>query len=118
MRVIVISLVKNIWAFHLSLNASLHGISLHEHSYTFNWLVEHLEEEFEVEVEEEFARTSETAPTEVVSEGPPEGAPIGFATNCNILVEEPDSPPHQGKPRCICHLLVVFKLLLLLCCIR
>jgi hypothetical protein len=71
-----------------------------------------------VEVEEEFARTSETAPTEVVSEGPPEGAPIGFATNCNILVEEPDSPPHQGKPRCICHLLVVFKLLLLLCCIR
>jgi hypothetical protein len=77
-----------------------------------------LEEEFEVEVENESAPTSETSPTEVVSEGPPEGAPIGFAANCNILVEEPDSPPHQGKPRCICHLLVVFKLLSLICRIR
>jgi hypothetical protein len=55
-----------------------------------------------VEVEEESAPTSETSPTEVVSEGPPKGAPIGFASNCNILVEELDSPPHQGKPRCIC----------------
>jgi hypothetical protein len=54
----------------------------------------------------------------VIAEGPPEGAPLGFAANCNILVEEPDSPPHQGKPRCICHLLVVCKLLSLICCIR
>jgi hypothetical protein len=69
-----------------------------------------------VEVEEEPAPTSKTAPTEVVSEGPPEGAPIGFASNCNILVEEPDSP-HQGKPGCIFHL-VVLKLLSLICCIR
>jgi hypothetical protein len=69
-------------------------------------------------VEEEFAPTSETAPTEVVFEGPPEGAPIGFAATCNILVEECDSPTHQDKLRCICHLLVVFKLLSLICCIR
>jgi hypothetical protein len=54
------------------------------------------------------APTSETAPTEVVSEGPPEGAPIGFAANSNILLEAPHSP-HQGKPRCICHLLVVLN---------
>jgi hypothetical protein len=59
-----------------------------------------------VEVEEEPAPTSKTAPTEAVSEGLPEGAPIGFAANWNILVEEPNSPPHQVKPRCICHLLV------------
>jgi hypothetical protein len=118
MSVIVISLVKNMWAFHLSLNESFHSISLHEHSYTSNWLVEHLEEEFEVEVEEESAPTSETSPTEVVSEGPLESAPIGFAANCNILVEEPDSPPHQGKPQCICHLLAILKLSLLICCIR
>jgi hypothetical protein len=71
-----------------------------------------------VEVEEESAPTSETSPTEIVSKGPPEGAPIGFAANCNIVVEEPDSPPHQGKPRCIYHLLVVFKFLSLICCIR
>jgi hypothetical protein len=82
------------WAFHLSQNERLHSLSLHEHSYTWNWLVEYLEEEFEVEVEEEHAPTSETSPSEDVSEGPPEGALIGFAANCNILVEEPDSPPH------------------------
>jgi hypothetical protein len=62
-----------------------------------------------VEVEEESAPTSEASPTEVVYEGTPEGAPIGFAANCNILVEEPDSPPHQGKPWCIFHLFVVLN---------
>jgi hypothetical protein len=51
-----------------------------------------------VEVEGEPVPPSETSPTEVVTEGPPEGAPFGFAANCNILVEEPDSPPHQDKP--------------------
>jgi hypothetical protein len=107
MSVIVISLVNNMWAFHLSLNESLHSISLHELSYTSNWLVEHLEEEFEVEVEEESAPTSETSLTKVVSEGPPEGAPIGFAANCNMLVEEPKPSPHQGEPRCICPFLVI-----------
>jgi hypothetical protein len=71
-----------------------------------------------MEVEEEYAPTPKTTPTEVVSKGPLEGAPIGFAPTSNILVEEPDSPPHQGKPRCICHLLVVLKLLSLICCIR
>jgi hypothetical protein len=99
----------------------LHNISLHEHSYTSNTsngLVEHLEEEVEVEVEGDPVPTSETSPTEVVSECLPEGAPVGFAANCNILVEEPDSPPHQGKPWSICHLLVVLKLLLLICCNR
>jgi hypothetical protein len=50
-----------------------------------------------VEVEEDPIPTPETSPTEVI----PEGAPVGFAANCNILVEEPDSPPQQGKPRCI-----------------
>jgi hypothetical protein len=44
-----------------------------------------------VEVEEEFVTTSEASPTEVVFEGPLEGAPVGFATNCNILVVDPDS---------------------------
>jgi hypothetical protein len=62
-----------------------------------------------VEVEGEPVPPSETSPTEVVAEGPPEGVPFGFAANCNILVEEPDSPPHPGKPRCICHLLAVLK---------
>ena len=54
---------------------------------------------------------SEVSPTEGLSEGPPEGAPIRFAANYNILIEDPDPPPHQGKPLCICHLLVVYKLL-------
>jgi hypothetical protein len=62
-----------------------------------------------VEVEREPVPPSETSPTEAVTEGPPEGVPFGFAANCNILVEEPDSPPHQGKPRCICHLLAVLN---------
>jgi hypothetical protein len=54
-----------------------------------------------VEVEEEPVPPSEASPTEVFPEGPSEGAPVGFAANCNISVEEPDSPPHQGMPRCI-----------------
>ena len=62
-----------------------------------NWLVEHLEEEVEVESEEELVPQSEASPSEV----PPEGALAGFAANYNILVEESDSPPHQGKPQCI-----------------
>jgi hypothetical protein len=82
------------WAFHLSLSERLHSISLHKHSYTYNWLVEHLEEEIEVEVEEEPTLQSEVSPTEGVPEGLSEGAPVGFAANCNILVEEPNSPPH------------------------
>jgi hypothetical protein len=71
-----------------------------------------------VEVEEEPVPQSEASPTKGVPEGPSEGAPVGFTANCNILVEELDSHPHQGKPRCIFHLLVVLKLLSLICCIR
>jgi hypothetical protein len=71
-----------------------------------------------VGVEEEPVPQAEASPTEGVPEGPSEGAPVGFTANCNILVEEPGSPPHQGKPWCICHLLAVLKLLSLICCIR
>ncbi|KAL5651999.1 hypothetical protein ACJX0J_037457, partial [Zea mays] len=46
---------------------------------------EHLEEEFEVEVEGEPVPPSETSSTEAVTEGPPEGVPFGFPANCNIL---------------------------------
>jgi hypothetical protein len=98
MSVIVISLVKNMRAFHLSLNESLYSISLHQHSYTSNWLVEHLEEEIKVEVEEESAPQSGVSPTEGDPEGRSEGPQVGFAASCNILVEEHDSAPHQGKP--------------------
>jgi hypothetical protein len=52
-------------------------------------------------VEEELVPQSEASPTEGVPEGLPHGAPVGFAANCNILEQEPDFPPHQGKPRCI-----------------
>jgi hypothetical protein len=63
-----------------------------------------------VEVKEEPVPQSEASPIEGVLEGPYKGAPVGFAANYNILVEELVSPHHQGKPRCICHLLVVLKL--------
>jgi hypothetical protein len=78
--------------------SKLHFITFHKHPYTCNWLVEHLEEEIKVKVEEEPAPQSKVPSTESVLEGLSEGAPVGFAANCNILVEEPDSPPHQGKP--------------------
>jgi hypothetical protein len=57
------------------------------------WL--YLENEEEVEVEEE--KTSPPPPAE------------HQAGNCfyfDIYGSEPDSPVNQGKPRCICHLLV------------
>jgi hypothetical protein len=76
---------------------SLHFISLHNHSCTL--LVKHLEEEVEAEVE--LIPQLEASPSEVPPEGPSEGALVGFAAKCNILEEEPYSPPHQGKPRCI-----------------
>jgi hypothetical protein len=50
-----------------------------------------------VEVGEESVPQSETSPAAV----PPEGTLVGYPVNCDILVEEPDTPPHQGKPRCI-----------------
>jgi hypothetical protein len=54
-----------------------------------------------VDVEEESVPKSEASPSQVSPEGPPEGAPVSFAANYNILVEETDCPPHQGKSRCI-----------------
>jgi hypothetical protein len=54
-----------------------------------------------VEVEEEPIPQSEASPSNVSPEGPPKGAPVGYAANRNILVEETDPPPHQGKPQCI-----------------
>jgi hypothetical protein len=59
------------------------------------WLC--IENEEEVTVEEE-----ETTPS---TENPP-------AENCfyfDICGTKPDSPTKQGKPRCICHPLAVFK---------
>jgi hypothetical protein len=54
-----------------------------------------------VEVEEEPVPRSEASLTKGVPEGLFKGAPVGFAANYNILVEEPNSPPHQGNLRCI-----------------
>jgi hypothetical protein len=63
------------------------------------WL--YLENEEEVEVKE--AKTSPPLPEE------------NQAGNCfyfDICGTEPDSPVTQGKPWCICHLLVAFKIFL------
>jgi hypothetical protein len=68
-----------------------HYISIHG----YIWL--YIENEEEVTVEEE-----ETTPS---AEDPP-------AENCfyfDICGTEPDSPTTQGKPQCICHLLVVLN---------
>ena len=51
----------------------------------------------EVSIEEE-----ETAP-------PTEIPPVGNCFDFDICGTDPDSPTTQGKPRCICHLLVVLK---------
>jgi hypothetical protein len=59
------------------------------------WLC--IENEEEVTVEEE-----ETAPST-------ENPPVGNCFYFDISGIEPDSPTIQGKPRCICHLLVVLK---------
>jgi hypothetical protein len=70
------------------------------HYYT--WL--YLENEEEVEVEE--TRTS--------SPPPPEEHQAGNCFYFDICGTEPNSPITQGKPRCICHLLVPFKIFLTL----
>jgi hypothetical protein len=61
-------------------------------------------------VEEEIVPQLEASPTQVVPEGCSESAPVSFAANCNIMVEEPHSPPHQGKPRCIYQIPCDFKI--------
>jgi hypothetical protein len=58
----------------------------------------YIQNEEEVEVEEERA----TPP-------PPEDPPAGNCFYFDICGAEPDSPITQGKPRCICHLLDIFK---------
>jgi hypothetical protein len=63
------------------------------------WL--NIANEEEVEVEEE--RTSSP---------PPEEHQAGSCFYFDIYRTEPDSPVTQGKPRCICHLLVPFKIFL------
>jgi hypothetical protein len=68
------------------------------HYYT--WL--YIANEEEVEVEEE--RTS--------SPPPPEEHQAGSYLYFDICGTEPDSPVKQGKPRCICPLLVLFKIFL------
>jgi hypothetical protein len=68
----------------------------------------------EVEVDEETVPQSESSPSEGPSEGNPESALVGYAANYNILVEEPDSPPHPGKPRAFNQFLVFSKLLSLI----
>jgi hypothetical protein len=68
------------------------------HYYT--WL--YLENEEEVEVEE--TRTS--------SPPPPEEHQAGNCFYFDICGAEPNSLVTQGKPRCICNLLVPFKIFL------
>jgi hypothetical protein len=71
-------------------------MSIHD----YIWL--YLENEEVIEVEE--TRTS--------SPPPPEGHQAGNYFYFDICGTEPDSPVTQGKPRCICHLLVPFKIFL------
>jgi hypothetical protein len=68
-------------------------MSIHD----YIWLYIENEEEVTVEVEE-------TTPS---TENPPAGNCFDF----DICGTEPDSPTTQGKPWCICHLLVVLKTL-------
>jgi hypothetical protein len=78
---------------------TLMSITWHSFLYIYIWL--YLENEEEVEVEEE--KTSPPPPAE------------HQAGNCfyfDICGSEPDSPINEGKPRCICHLLDVFKIFL------
>jgi hypothetical protein len=72
-------------------------MSIHD----YIWL--YLENEEEVEVEE--ARTSPPPP-------PPKEPQAGNCFYFDIYGAEPDSPVTQGKPRCIFHLLVPFKIFL------
>jgi hypothetical protein len=43
---------------------------------------------------------------------PPEEHQAGNCFYFDICGTEPESPVTQGKPRCICHLIVTFKLFL------
>jgi hypothetical protein len=72
------------------------SITWHLFLYIPIWL--YLENEEEAEIEEE--KTSPPPPSE------------HQAGNCfyfDICGSKPDSPINEGKPRCICHLLVFLK---------
>jgi hypothetical protein len=58
-----------------------------------------------LENEEEVEEEARTPP-------PPEEHQAGSCFYFDICGTEPDSPITQGKPRCICHLLVPFKIFL------
>jgi hypothetical protein len=70
-------------------------MGIHGYIYIYMWLC--IENEEEVTVEEE-----ETTPST-------ENPPIGNCFYFDICGAEPNSPTTQGKPRCICHLLVVLN---------
>jgi hypothetical protein len=70
------------------------SITWHSFLYTYIWL--NLENEEEVEVEEE-----KTSPP------PPAEPQVGNYFYFDICGSVPDSPINEGKPRCICHLLVI-----------
>jgi hypothetical protein len=72
-------------------------MSIHD----YIWL--YLENEEEIEVEE--TRTSSSPP-------PPKEHQAGNCFYFDICETELDSPVTQGKPRCIFHLLVPFKIFL------
>jgi hypothetical protein len=59
-----------------------------------------------LENEEEIEEASTSSPP------PPEEHQAGNCFYFDICGIEPDSPVTQGKPRCICHLLVPFKIFL------
>jgi hypothetical protein len=59
-----------------------------------------------LENKEEVEEEARTPPS------PPEKHQAGSCFYFDICGTEPDSPVTQGKPRCICHLLVPFKIFL------
>ena len=63
--------------------------------HNYIWL--YIENEEEIVVAEEGATP------------PPEEHQAGNCFYFDICKAEPDSPVTQGKPRCICHLLVILK---------
>lgn len=64
-------------------------------------------------MDEETVPQSEASPSQGPSKGNPKSALVGYAANCNILVEEPHSPPHPGKPRAFNQFLVFSKLFII-----
>jgi hypothetical protein len=59
-----------------------------------------------------YLENKEEVEEEKTSPPPPEEHQAGNCFYFDICGSEPDSPITQGKPRCICHLLVPFKIFL------